>query len=427
MILCGIACLVLAVVMILTRTHPMFRNIRSPCALLMCFCVLGILAETAGSMDAGGIASGKLKRKAPGEGEAKTEAYVMLPQEDTEYPISITVEERRYLKGEEEMLIAAAKKEISEKFCGTNTSLRQIISDPIVLERCQNGKVSAEWTFSEETIISAQGHIDQHGLGEDKQKIEAFVSLSCGESEEFYRFSFWVVPKKKSKKEHLLLKIKEDIARQEATEAYVRLPDSIDGKPLRWKETSNRLAAQLFGLGILAAMALAYVKKEQKEKQIQRQKRRLFLSYPDFVSTLSLLLGAGMTISGALRKMNQMYQRKKTQGAAKSEVYEALDQMLCEIDNGMGETRAYQEFANRCGIGAYKKLVSLLTQGQKVGNRRLIEQLQEEAERVFLERKQAARKLGEEAGTKLLLPMMMMLMIVMAIVTIPAFLSMYQK
>ena len=115
MILCGIACLVLAVVMILTRTHPMFRNIRSPCALLMCFCVLGILAETAGSMDAGGIASGKLKRKAPGEGEAKTEAYVMLPQEDTEYPISITVEERRYRKGEEEMLIAAAKKEISEK------------------------------------------------------------------------------------------------------------------------------------------------------------------------------------------------------------------------------------------------------------------------------------------------------------------------
>ena len=83
--------------------------------------------------------------------------------------------------------------------------------------------------------------------------------------------------------------------------------------------------------------------------------------------------------------------------------------------------------ANRCGIGAYKKLVSLLTQGQKVGNRRLIEQLQEEAERVFLERKQAARKLGEEAGTKLLLPMMMMLMIVMAIVTIPAFLSMYHK
>ena len=52
-----------------------------------------------------------------------------------------------------------------------------------------------------------------------------------------------------------------------------------------------------------------------------------------------------------------------------------------------------------------------------------MEQLNEEADRVFLERKNAARKFGEEAGTKMLIPMMLMLFIVMAIVIIPAFLS----
>ena len=54
-----------------------------------------------------------------------------------------------------------------------------------------------------------------------------------------------------------------------------------------------------------------------------------------------------------------------------------------------------------------------------------MDKLEEEAERVFLERKNTARKLGEEASTKLLIPMMLMLMVVMGIVIVPAFLSIY--
>lgn len=105
------------------------------------------------------------------------------------------------------------------------------------------------------------------------------------------------------------------------------------------------------------------------------------------------------------------------------EAYEALHRMVCEMDNGMGELRAYQAFCEDCDLQPYRKLVSLLISGQKVGNRKLLEQLNEEAGRVFTERKNAARRLGEEAGTKLLIPMMIMLAIVMAIVIIPAFLA----
>ena len=54
-----------------------------------------------------------------------------------------------------------------------------------------------------------------------------------------------------------------------------------------------------------------------------------------------------------------------------------------------------------------------------------MEKLNEEADRVFLERKNAARRLGEDAGTKMLFPMMLLLVIVMAIVIVPEFLSIY--
>ena len=123
-----------------------------------------------------------------------------------------------------------------------------------------------------------------------------------------------------------------------------------------------------------------------------------------------------MHILTAFRKMNQ---------PCKGYAYEELQRMIFEIDNGMSKQQAYQAFAERCDLQPYRKLASLLQSEQKMGNRELIERLHEEADRVFAERKNTARRLGEEAGTKLLFPMMLMLIIVMGIVIFPAFLSIY--
>lgn len=182
---------------------------------------------------------------------------------------------------------------------------------------------------------------------------------------------------------------------------------------------------EVLGYGVLMAVAAWYVAREQKQRKEHHRRQQLMLSYPEFVSKLSLLLGAGMTISAAFRKMNGMYQKRKERDGRNEEVYEELHRMICEMDNGMTEFRAYQRFSENCNLQPYRKLVSLLISSQRVGNRRLMEQLNEEADRVFLERKNAARRLGEEAGTKLLFPMMMMLVIVMGIVIVPAFLSIY--
>ena len=65
----------------------------------------------------------------------------------------------------------------------------------------------------------------------------------------------------------------------------------------------------------------------------------------------------------------------------------------------------------------------MLTQNLRKGSKGLSELLRAEADQAFEERKAAAKKRGEEAGTKLLLPMFMMLSMVLLIVIVPAFLS----
>jgi len=88
----------------------------------------------------------------------------------------------------------------------------------------------------------------------------------------------------------------------------------------------------------------------------------------------------------------------------------------------MSELRAYGEFGKSCGLRSYRKLAGLMTQYVKNGSGSLRKNL-EEMENAFEERKAAARKIGEETGTKLLIPLFMMLLIVMVMVSVPAFLA----
>ena len=67
----------------------------------------------------------------------------------------------------------------------------------------------------------------------------------------------------------------------------------------------------------------------------------------------------------------------------------------------------------------------MLLQNRQKGNDKLLTMLQNEAEKAFAERQRRARITGNEAGTKLLMPMAMMLMVVLMIVLFPAVVSFY--
>ena len=71
----------------------------------------------------------------------------------------------------------------------------------------------------------------------------------------------------------------------------------------------------------------------------------------------------------------------------------------------------------------YMRLGALLSQNLRKGTRGLTQMLRMEAIQAFEERKARAKRLGEEAGTKLLAPMFLMLAVVLVIVIVPAFLS----
>ena len=71
----------------------------------------------------------------------------------------------------------------------------------------------------------------------------------------------------------------------------------------------------------------------------------------------------------------------------------------------------------------YMKLSSLLEQNRRTGTKNLQQLLEQEMSAAWEEQKHAARRLGEEAGTRLLIPLFLMLIVVMVIIMVPALLA----
>lgn len=90
---------------------------------------------------------------------------------------------------------------------------------------------------------------------------------------------------------------------------------------------------------------------------------------------------------------------------------------------GASEGECYEEYGIRCNLSEYRKFGMMLSQNLRKGTRGLTELLEREAEDAFEQRKNLAKKAGEEAGTKLMIPLFLMLIIVFAIVIVPAFFS----
>ena len=144
------------------------------------------------------------------------------------------------------------------------------------------------------------------------------------------------------------------------------------------------------------------------------------LDYPDIVSRLSLYMGAGISTRKAWERIVADYEKREEPDRERHAAYEEMCTTLREMQSGVAEAAAYERFGNRCRMGPYLKLGALLGQNLRKGTRNLAELLRAESREAFEERKALARRLGEECESRLLLPMIMMLLTILIIIMYPA-------
>ena len=183
------------------------------------------------------------------------------------------------------------------------------------------------------------------------------------------------------------------------------------------------IQVQVFDIDKEKGRLILSAKEILREKAEEERKKQMIEDYPEVISKLTLYLGAGMTVKKAWRKITEGYMKEK-EDENERYVYEEMRQTCHEMDSGVTEAEGYENFGRRCDLQIYIRLGALLSQNLRKGTKGLSELLKLESIQAFEERKARAKRLGEEAGTKLLLPMFLMLVEVLIIVIVPAFLNM---
>lgn len=220
-----------------------------------------------------------------------------------------------------------------------------------------------------------------------------------------------------------LLQMIEEYNLEKQDPDYYYLPAEWNGQSLEWSRPRDHTGAFLASVSLFAAFVVLLKKTREEQERESRRAEQLLMDYPGLVMKFALLIQAGMTARRAFQKMAGDYRRRTPEAGRYA--YEAMEAACHEMDSGVAETEAYRRFGERCGQMKYKTFSTLLIQNLQKGTRYMADMLEQEAIEAWDERKRKARVLGEAAATKLLLPMVMMLAVVMAIIMIPAFLSFY--
>lgn len=232
--------------------------------------------------------------------------------------------------------------------------------------------------------------------------------------------------KKLSEEEKRQMELRDAIAKYNQKKNdpdYYYLPEKWDGKKLDWEKPKDTTGVLLSGMFFAAALSVLVFKGREEQVLLQKRYEELLMDYPGLIMKFTLLVQAGMTARKAFQKIALDYRKKRT--AKKRYAYEEIMVVCYEMDSGVSEAEAYRRFGERCGQAKYKTLSTLLIQNLQKGSRYLSDMLERESMEAWEERKRKARVLGEAAATKLLIPMIMMLLVVMAVIMIPAFLAFY--
>lgn len=372
------------------------------------------------------IQNGSIKK---GDVEKKYELYYETAHGKVTGNTDIVVPQKKYEKEEAEKLFRQVEERLETEILGSNQSLEKVSTDLNFVDCIEGIPVDISWSTDEEEYINSYGEVFSAYAKTEGKIVMITALLTLGEYEKVYSFPVCVVmPDKKDSKwwqRAVEQKLKALQEQSESQNEYL-LPKQIVGSSIIFEEKNRRRPWEYFLAIPVAAVVLMWGTLKEEEKQKGKKEEALLREYPEIVSRLSLYIQSGMTSKKAIGKIVDDYEKIKLKAGKKTVIKWGYEELLVthrEMQHGISEHMAYKNLGERIGLNEYKKLSAILVQQLEKGSRSFLDNLQQETKEAFDRRKRNAKEVGEKAGTELLLPMGILLIITLAVIMVPAFLS----
>lgn len=342
-------------------------------------------------------------------------------------PVQIQVPPRRYTEQEAAEIFAKVKAGILEEILGENPSLQEVRHD-LILPTEKPGGIRIAWRSSEPEVLDEDGTILVGWESDSGTQVTLQAEITDGFYRDEMEVSAIVYPPEKSEAEQLASQLAKQVEQEAAKQpgaVQIALPREFEGRTLRFRKETGTEYLLFPVLGVVLAMFFHWQAKNTEMEARKKREKQLQYDYADLVYQLMVFTGAGLTVSRAWKQIVDNYEKRLGNRTSQPRaVYEEMEIALGEMENGRPESQAVSRFGERCHLNEYRRLSSILGQNRHTGMKNLQELLAQEMDTAWEQQKQAAKRLGEEAGTKLLLPLFLMLLVVMVLVMVPAMMVM---
>ena len=356
-----------------------------------------------------------------GKNSLSTKA-VVTDQEGEERMLDLEISERQYSQEQIEELLEEFEPLLHTKILGENKSLNHVDHDLVLAKQYDGYPFKVKWSTLNHGVLKDDGT-----LGKEITTKGEIVELIATISYEQYSWEYvlycnvYQIPPTEEELFQMQLQEAVEQADQDSiTEKEIVLPEQVNGTKISWSEEKKDSSLQLLLLFLVIAVLLFFLRDKDLSQKCEDRKEEMLIDYPEIVSKLTILVGAGMPLKSAWKRIVSDYSQKAEEEEKQHFAYEEMKIALREMESGVSEVQAIEHFAKRCEIQEYTKLSSLITQNLKKGTSDFVYSMRTEADRALLERRNFSKIQGEKASTKLMMPMMLMLMVVLIMIVVPA-------
>lgn len=339
--------------------------------------------------------------------------------------ITITMSERKLNRSEADELEVKFWGQICEEILGENISLENVTYDLFLLDELENFPFIVSWDSSAPQYISKNGVVTELSKGEEAEVIMTAM-VTYEDWVWLHELPVRVLPPLLTEEEQIRKELEmlvEELEAASTSEELWMLPKEFEGQTISWKEKTEDNSLLFWCIWLAAVLGIYFLIDKDLHTNLIKRRKQMKQNYPQIINKMVLYLGAGMTIRGAFEKISLNYSKEKKKTKERNPAYEEMIYTCHELRAGVSESIAYERFGKRSGTQEYVRFCTLLIQNLKKGNSALLKRLREESVKAVQEQINVRKQVGEEATTKLLVPMIMMLGIVMVLVMIPAFSS----
>jgi tight adherence protein C len=370
-------------------------------------------------------------------GGIETEQTLCLDRNGKKDSVRISLSPRDLTGREVEAALDRAEQALPKKVLGKQTA-EDVRADLQLPDRIGDPEVAVVWSVDHPEYVDWDGKLTDQ-IPETGTDVKLTAELSLGEAVREMTMELTVYPRRLTADQKLEKTVNQEVKdRNHQTERKVRLPEQVEGQKAVWSSGKEEDGIRILALGLLAAFLWIYRAKKKKEDAEEDRGKYLGYDYPELVSRLVLLMNAGMSARMSLEQIAADFQRhlaafpeqkKRTSADRKKNFlkhhpgFEAILKTVLRMRNGVTELEAYEQLGRDCRLPEYKTFSDILIRSSTKGGRELLRMLETEAEEAETQRRNRAKVLGEEAGTKLLLPMVLMLVVIMSVLMVPAILN----